>query len=288
MENDNFIYNINEQEFEEKVLIASSSALILVDFWAPWCEPCKQLTPILEKITKEAKGKINLIKINIDESKQIAAQFRIQSIPAVFAFKDGQPVDAFQGILPEKKIIEFIEKSLGNKLIEDFSDFYNNISNLFKNKEFEKSKEMLEKFLSENPAEIKSFALYIDCLSQMEQFTEAELFCESLNKELLEDPLVKSAFQKLIIKKKNLEGPSIEELLDEVNKKQNNIKLILKLSEKYFAEDLIDEAFDLLLVNYKKNKTQTKEKLLKYFEVLGNSNPKTLEYRKKLSSLFFS
>ena len=288
MENNNFIYNIKEQEFEEKVLIASSSALILVDFWAPWCEPCKQLTPILEKITKEAKGKINLIKINIDESKQIAAQFRIQSIPAVFAFKDGQPVDAFQGILPEKKIIEFIEKSLGNKLIEDFSDFYNNISNLFKNKEFEKSKEMLEKFLSENPAEIKSFALYIDCLSQMEQFTEAELFCESLNKELLEDPLVKSAFQKLIIKKKNLEGPSIEELLDEVNKKQNNIKLILKLSEKYFAEDLIDEAFDLLLVNYKKNKTQTKEKLLKYFEVLGNSNPKTLEYRKKLSSLFFS
>ena len=288
MENNNFIYNIKEQEFEEKVLIASSSALILVDFWAPWCEPCKQLTPILEKITKEAKGKINLIKINIDESKQIAAQFRIQSIPAVFAFKDGQPVDAFQGILPEKKIIEFIEKSLGNKLIEDFSDFYNNISNLFKNKEFEKSKEMLEKFLSENPAEIKSFALYIDCLSQMEQFTEAELFCESLNKELLEDPLVKSAFQKLIIKKKNLEGPSIEELLDEVNKKQNNIKLILKLSEKYFAEDLIDEAFDLLLANYKKNKTQTKEKLLKYFEVLGNSNPKTLEYRKKLSSLFFS
>mgnify|MGYP006101019655 CR=1 FL=1 len=288
MENNDYIYDIKEQEFEEKVLVASSSALIIVDFWAPWCGPCKQLTPILEKITKEGKGKINLIKINIDESKQIAAQFRIQSIPAVFAFKNGQPVDAFQGVLPEKKIIEFIEKSLGEKLIEDFKDFYNQISNLFNDKEFAKTKEILENFLSEHPNEIKSFALYIECLTQMEQFLEAESFYESLDKELLENPLVKSAFQKLIIKKKNSEGPSIEELLNKLNKKQDDIKVILELSDKYFAEDLINEAFDLLLINFKKHKTQTKNKLLEYFEALGNENPKTLEYRKKLSSLFFS
>ena len=97
------INEINENNFEEKVINASSSSLILVDFWAPWCGPCKQLTPILEKIINNANGKVKLIKINIDENKEIAGQLQIQSIPAVFAFKNGQPVDAFQGIIPEKK-----------------------------------------------------------------------------------------------------------------------------------------------------------------------------------------
>ena len=134
--NDNInIYEINEIDFEDKVLSASSSSLILVDFWAPWCGPCKQLTPILEKIINSTKGKVKLVKINIDENQQIASQLRIQSIPAVFAFKDGQPVDAFQGVLPEKKIIEFIEKSHGEKIAEDFTEFYENILSLIKNNE---------------------------------------------------------------------------------------------------------------------------------------------------------
>ncbi len=102
--NDNLnILEINESDFEEKVLKDSSSLLILVDFWAPWCGPCKQLTPLLEKVVNNSNGKVKLVKINIDENQQIAAQLRIQSIPAVFAFKDGQPVDAFQGVIPEKK-----------------------------------------------------------------------------------------------------------------------------------------------------------------------------------------
>ena len=130
------ILEINQNEFNEKVIEASSNVLILVDFWAPWCGPCKQLTPVLEKIVNNAKGKVKLIKINIDENQQIASQLHIQSIPAVFAFKDGQPVNAFQGVIPEKKILEFIEKSSGEKLNEDFSEFYQNIENLFLNKEY--------------------------------------------------------------------------------------------------------------------------------------------------------
>ena len=104
------IKDINEQNFEEEVLKKSEDLLVLVDFWAPWCGPCKQLTPLLEKIVNNSNGKVKLAKINIDENQQIAGQLRIQSIPAVFAFKNGQPVNAFQGVIPEKKIIEFIEK----------------------------------------------------------------------------------------------------------------------------------------------------------------------------------
>ena len=93
-----------------KVIEASESKLIVVDFWAPWCGPCKQLTPILEKIISKSGDKVTLVKINIDENQQIAAQLRIQSIPTVYAFKDKQIVNAFQGVIPENQIIEFIRK----------------------------------------------------------------------------------------------------------------------------------------------------------------------------------
>ena len=281
------IYEVNENDFEEKVLSASSLSLILVDFWAPWCGPCKQLTPLLEKIINSTKGKVKLAKINIDENQQIAAQLRIQSIPAVFAFKDGQPLDAFQGIIPEKKIIEFIEKSLGEKIAEDFTEFYENISSLIKNKEFLNAKEALEKFIVDNPSEFKSFALYIDCLSHLKQYNEAQVFSDSLSKEALANNFIKSSLQKLSIKKENSNGPSVNELLNNLKKKPDNLECVLKLADKYFSENMLDNAFDLLLKNYKKNKDQIKSKFLEFFEALGNSDPKTIEYIKKLSSIMF-
>nr|MBT6354229.1 thioredoxin [Pelagibacteraceae bacterium] len=122
MDNKNII-NVNEVDFESKVLEESSNKLVVVDFWAPWCGPCKQLTPILEKIISSSPDKIILAKINIDENQQIASQLRIQSIPAVFAFKDKQVVDAFQGVIPESEVIKFLEKCLGDKLENNFDEF---------------------------------------------------------------------------------------------------------------------------------------------------------------------
>ena len=194
------ILEINEDQFEEKVLIASSSSLILVDFWAPWCGPCKQLTPFLEKIINTAKGKVKLVKINIDENQQIASQMRVQSIPAVFAFKDGQPVDAFQGVIPEKKIIEFIEKSLGEKLIEDFTDFFQSISSLFETKEYKKALLILEDFVANNAGNYQALALYLECLGYMENYTEAENLSKSFDEKTLKNSFIKSALKKISIK----------------------------------------------------------------------------------------
>ena len=288
MKENNYITEINESQFEEKVLKASSDNLIIVDFWAPWCGPCKQLTPLLEKVINNANGKVRLIKINIDENQQIASQLQIQSIPAVYAFKNNKPVDAFQGMIPEKKIIEFIEKSLGEKIKEDFTKFYENISKLISINEYEKAKELLESFLAEHPSEFKSYAIYLDCLTNLELYEEADSFFESLSDEAKSNDHVKSSLKKLKIKKKNKEGPSVENLLEKINKNPNDIVTIIKLSEKYFAENKIDKTFELLLLNYNKNIEKIKPKFLEFFEALGNDHEKTKEYRKKLSSLMFS
>ena len=139
----NNIIDVDEKNFNNAVIEASDKKLILVDFWAPWCGPCKQLTPILLNIAQENIEKITLAKINIDENQQIAAQLRIQSIPTVFAFYKKQIVDAFQGVLTKNKIIQFIEKILGEKLSEDFTEYFEKITDLInKEKIFEKTNEL--------------------------------------------------------------------------------------------------------------------------------------------------
>ncbi len=282
------IQEIKENEFEEKVLTESSSSLVLVDFWAPWCGPCKQLTPILEKVIPKTKGRVKLVKINIDENQQIAAQLRIQSIPAVFAFKDGQPIDAFQGVMPENKIVEFIEKALGEKIEKDHSDFYKSILELFSQKNFDNAKSKLEDFITENPSEYRGFALFIESLISLKNYEEAQDFIKSLSKEYLENKLINSSIEKLSIIIKNKGGPSVDEILEDLKNNPKNIDLVLLLAEKYFAENMIDEAFNLLLENFSKNKEKTKQKMLKFFDALGNQDEKTIAYRKKLSSKLFS
>ena len=287
--NDNInIYEINESDFEEKVLTASSLSLILVDFWAPWCGPCKQLTPLLEKVIQKTDNKVILTKINIDDNQQIAAQLRIQSIPAVFAFKNGQPIDAFQGVIPENKIIEFIEKSLGEKLTKDHSSFYQSVQTLISNNEFVQALELLETFMAENPEEFQSLSLYLDCLSGLQRYNEADKFYQSLSKDALNNNYIKSSYQKLEIRKKNSVGHSLEDLIKEFKNKPKNLKALYNLADKYFAENMLDETFELLLNNYKNNKEEIKKKILEFFEALGNDNVKTQEYRKQFSSIMFS
>ena len=282
------IIEINESDFDEKVVEASKSALLLVDFWAPWCGPCKQLTPLLEKVVQKTDNKVILAKINIDENQQIAAQLRIQSIPAVFAFKNGQPVDAFQGVIPENKIIEFIEKSLGEKLTKDHSSFYQSIQILISKNKFKEALESLETFMAENPGEFQGMSLYLDCLGDLQRYDEADNFYRSLSKDALSNSHIKSSLQKLEIRKKNSDGPSLEEIIKEFNNKPKNLGVLCNLADKYFAENMLDEAFELLLNNYRNNKEAIKKKILEFFEALGNDSEKTQEYRKKFSSIMFS
>ena len=282
------IIDVDELQFNEKVIEGSKEKLIIVDFWAPWCGPCKQLTPVLEKIIKKYPEKINLIKINIDENQQIASQLRIQSIPAVFAFKDKQIVNAFQGVLPEKQIIDFLEKCLGSKLNEDFEDFYDQINKKMSEKDFENIKDVLLEFISNQPEEVKAISLYLECLIELKQFDELETFLESLEEEILKKNEIKQIIKKTEILKNNVSGPDIESLLIKLEEKPDDINLVLEIADKYFSMQDYENSMSLLLKFYPKNKEKIKKKMLEFFEVLGNSNEHTINYRKKLSQIMFS
>ena len=286
-ENSNII-DVTETEFNDQVIEASESKLIVVDFWAPWCGPCKQLTPILEKIVSKSVDKITLVKINIDENQQIAAQLRIQSIPTVYAFKDKQIVNAFQGVIPEGQIIEFIEKCLGSKINEDFTEFYNEIESAMAENKFEETKDTLLEFISKNSDEIKGICFYLECLIELKQFEEVELFISSLEKDVQEKDEVKQVLKKMEIVKNNSSGPNINELLGKLESEPNNIDLILEISDKYFSMKQYENGMDLLLKNYPKNKDSIKNKMVEFFSVLGNTDQVTIQYRKKLSQLIFS
>ena len=287
IENSNII-DVNETEFNAQVIEASENKLIVVDFWAPWCGPCKQLTPILEKIISKSGDKITLVKINIDENQQIAAQLRIQSIPTVYAFKDKQIVNAFQGVIPEGQIIEFIEKCLGSKINEDFTEFYNEIESAMAENKFEETKDTLLEFISKNSDEIKGICFYLECLIELKQFEEVEMFIGSLEKDVKEKDEVKQVLKKMEIVKNNSSGPNINELLGKLESEPNNIDLILEISDKYFSIKEYENGMDLLLKNYPKNKDSIKNKMVEFFAVLGNTDQITIRYRKKLSQLMFS
>ena len=286
--NDINIIDVDETDFNEKIIEASENKLIIVDFWAPWCGPCKQLTPILEKVVKKSTEKVILAKVNIDENQQIASQLRIQSIPTVFAFKNKKIVNAFQGALPETDIIKFIEKALGEKLEKDNSEFYQNIELLIKNKNFVEAKDALIEFISSNPKDIKSISLLLECMIETSEEAEISDFLNSLEDEVKNDKEIIKIVKRLEILKNNMSGPSIDALLEILKTSPDDIDNILELSNKYFASQKYDESFELLIESYPKNKDRVKKQLLDFFEALGGSNEKTVHYRKKLSSIMFS
>ena len=284
----NNIIDVNESDFEIKVLEESSDRLVVVDFWAPWCGPCKQLTPILEKVISSSPNKIVLAKINIDENQQIAAQLRIQSIPAVFAFKDKQPVNAFQGVIPETEIIKFLEKSLGEKLANNFEDFYNQIKTLFDEKKFLEAKNLLESFIAENSQEVDGICMYLESLVSLNEISFAENFLDSLSNEVIKTERIKKIMDRIVIIKKTDKGPSLEKLNEELKSAPDNIDTVFKITDMHFANNSFDSCFDMLLDYYPKNKEKIKAKMLGYFDVLGFQHESTILYRKKLSSIMFS
>ena len=285
-----FVIDINQDEFVEEVIEKSKTTPVIVDFWAPWCGPCKQLTPVLENVVNQKNGKVILAKINVDENKGIASQLNIQSIPTVYAFINGKPFDAFQGAQPESKINEIVNKLIdatpGNeipKLIEEANQF-------FKDQKFEESIKIYEKLIGLDSSNIKIICGFLRCLIQLKRFDDAKEMFNSFEERLLEDGELKK-IKKLLDSSANEMNVSFEELLKNLNEKPKDINLRYKLAEAYLSSNETKKGFNELLKIFEQdpnwNESAAKKKLLEFFDLLGFNDPNVIEARKKLSSMMF-
>ena len=176
-----FIVDINQDQFLDKVIEKSKTTPVVVDFWAPWCGPCKQLTPILEKVVTKKNGKIILAKINVDENQGIASQLNIQSIPTVYGFVDGKPIDAFQGAQPESKIEIMINKMIDATPGNEVPKLIDQADHLFKEQKFEDSKKIFEQLVAMDPGNPKIIAGLLRCMIQLKLYDESKELFESLD-----------------------------------------------------------------------------------------------------------
>ncbi len=286
-----FINEINQDQFVEEVIEKSKTIPVIVDFWAPWCGPCKQLTPILEKVVNKKSGKIILAKINVDENQGISSQLNIQSIPTVYGFVDGNPIEAFQGAQPESKIEAMVDKMIEATPGNEIPKIIEEADQLFSDQKFEESLKLFESLVTMDPGNARIIAGMLRCLLQLKRFDEAKEMFESFDDSILknEDILkIKRLLDKTTVKQSDY---SSEQLFDEVIKKPQDKNLRFKLAESYLSENETQKGFDELLILFEQdsnwNDGAAKKKLLEYFDLLGFNDPNVINARKRLSTMMF-
>ena len=283
------IKDVNENTFAVDVIERSKEKIVIVDFWAPWCGPCKALTPILESQASKKIEHIEVVKVNIDENQTIASQLRIQSIPAVFAFSDGQPVDGFMGAKTEPEVEKFFE-ALIKKFSKNSSSLYEEINNFLLEERFEEAKAAAVEIIKTNPS-AENYSLLIRSIVGLGDLKEAEQVIESLTPELLKDTNVKNAISSYeLIKNNKIEG-SKEDTLDKIKENPSDLDSKIDYSKILFNENNFAECIDVLLEIYKKDKEwkdgYAKKQLLSIFEHLGSENELSKKGRRALTSLIF-
>ena len=285
-----FVIDINQDQFVEKVVEQSKTIPVIVDFWAPWCGPCKQLTPILENLVNKKNGKVILAKINVDENQGIAGQLNIQSIPTVYGFVDGKPIDAFQGAQPESKIEIMIDKLIDATPGNEVPKLLEEADNLFKDQKFQEAQQLYETLVGMDPGNIKVISGLLRCLVQLKKYDDAKEMMGSLDDETLKnEEIIK--INKLLSSLGGSGDSDIEELKSLVNDQPNNKEKRFELAEKYLSVNETENGFNELLIIYEQdskwNDEAAKKKLLEYFDMLGLTDPNVISARKQLSTLMF-
>ena len=283
------IKSVSEATFVSDVIERSKEKIIIVDFWAPWCGPCKALTPILERQAIKKKEQLEIVKVNIDENQAIASQLRIQSIPAVFAFSDGQPVDGFMGAKSEPEVEKFFEaliKKFSKKVVDETEE----INNLLLEERFEDAKIVLEELISTNPSP-ENFSLLIKSLIGLKDFDEIEQIIKNLSSDIIKDSMVQVAISSYeLLKNSNVES-SKSEILDKINKNPSDLDAKMNYSKILLQENNFSECIDILLEMFKEDREWreglAKKQLLSIFEHLGSDDELSKKDRRSLTSLIF-
>ena len=285
------VIDINQDQFLEEVVEKSKTTPVLVDFWAPWCGPCKQLTPTLEKIVSKKNGKVILAKINVDENQGIASQLNIQSIPTVYGFVDGKPIDAFQGAQPESKIEVMVDKMIEATPGNEVPKLIGEAEQLFSDQKFEESLKAFESLVALDPGNSKIIAGLLRCMIQLKRFDDAGELYDSLDEKIIEEEEILKIKKLLDNTNKNNIEVFDKKLIDEVNANPKNMELRFKLANSYLTSSETEKGFDELLKIFEQNpnwnEEAAKKKLLEFFDLLGFNDPNVLKARKRLSSMMF-
>ncbi|WP_246665986.1 thioredoxin [Aquamicrobium sp. LC103] len=280
--------------FAADVIQESRRQPVLVDFWAPWCGPCKQLAPALEKVVQEARGRVKLVKMNIDEHPSIAGQLGIQSIPAVIAFRDGQPVDGFMGAIPESKIREFVDKVAGpdNSAQEDLAEALAAAEEARQAGDLATATQIFAAILQQAPDNVDAIAGLADTLFEAGNVDDAAEVLERAPADKADAPAIAAVRAKMALAEQASALGDAAELEQRLaaDPKDHQARFDLALIQN--AKGQRDEAADNLLAIMKADRTWqddgARQQLLKFFDAWGMMDEATLAARRKLSSLLFS
>ena len=282
--------------FPRDVLEESKNQPVLVDFWAPWCGPCRQLTPIIEKVVKEAGGRVKLVKMNIDDHPEYAGQMGIQSIPAVVAFVNGRPADGFMGAIPESQIRQFIDKiagaAPGDDQAEAIAETLTQAGELLAARDASGAASLYAAVLQADPENIAALAGMAQCMILAGQHDRALGLIDSLDDEKKADPAIVAVRKSLELYEEARKLGDPNALEHELSLNPDHHEARMKLAKIANVQGNRQDAADHLLYIMKKDRTfdddGARRELLNFFEVWGPKEPATAYARRKMSSILFS
>lgn len=290
------IFDVGGADFEERVLKASMEKPVIVDFWAPWCGPCKQLMPVLEKIVGAADGEVLLAKVNIDEHPDLAQALRIQSVPTVYAFFAGRPVDAFQGAQPESALKAFIDKlvKIARGAKPDavvIPEALKAAAQALASGDLGAAQSLYAQILQQDEKNVEAYVGIVRVFIAASQLEQAQSLIENAPPDIAKNPNFAAAKSALELAQKSPRG-GFAALEQKVLENPKDIQAKIDLSEAQFASGAREEATETLLAaiaqDREGNEQAARKSLLKMFEAMGHSDPLTIAARKKLSNLLFS
>jgi len=289
---DGLIKETTSQTFMKDVVEESRRQPVLVDFWAPWCGPCKQLTPVLEKVVKAAKGKVKLVKMNIDEHPTIAGQMGIQSIPAVFAFVNGRPADGFLGALPESQVIAFVERLTKEKIGGEEKDLLKAAEAALAKHDYASAANVFAQVLAQDSTNIVALAGLARCYVGTGALEQAKQTLAMVPESRRGDAAVSAARAAIELAEQSQALGPISELEQKVAANpadhQARFDLALALNAKGKREAALDHLLEIVKRDRKWNDDGARKQLVQLFEAWGPTDEHTIAGRKRLSSILFA
>jgi len=289
---DGFVKDTTTKTFVKDVLEESRQQPVLVDFWAPWCGPCRQLTPVLEKVVRAAKGKVKLVKMNIDEHPSVAGQLGIQSIPAVIAFVNGQPADGFMGAIPEGQVTAFLERLTKEKIGDETKDLLKAADAALVDGDPAGAAELYAHLLAEDSTNMHALGGLARCYIETGAIEQAKQTLAMVPEAKRNEAPVAAAQAALEVAEQAKSLGPIAELEQKVSANpldhQARFDLALALNGKGRRLEALDHLIEIVRRDRKWNDDGARKQLVQLFDAWGPTDEATLAGRKRLSSILFA